>query len=317
MNNYRNLAALTALILFLSACSGTTATPDAAAIATSAVQTVEARYTEQAARQPTETVTPTFTPVASEAPATAQATSSPQPVDSNGKPCYKATVADVTIPDGMIVAPGSTFTKTWRLFNEGNCPWDSSYALVFDTGDAMGTVVKVPFTTKVYPDQSFDITADLTAPTVDGIYTGYWRIATPYGGTFGVGKNDQSIYVQITVSSKPNHDEGVSNITIGLYERKPQNGCSTGNVAATYTFSAVITANAAIDIVYHWNRFPYDGSKPEGGKLSFKDAGSKTVYFTWSMQHESVQDIDRSVSITIDSPGELTSQKVHFNFTCQ
>ncbi len=316
MNNYRNLTVLIALTLLLSACGGS-ATPDAAAIATSAVQTVEARYTQQAAQQPTETSTATLAAIpASETPTMLPATSTKQPLDSNGKPCYAASVQDVTIPDGMIVAPGSTFTKTWRLLNEGNCVWDSSYALIFDSGDAMGTVVKVPLTTKVYPEQSIDISVALTAPAADGVYTGYWRMATPFGGTFGVGKYDQSIYVQITVSSKPNRDEGVSNVVVGLYERKPQNGCSTSNIAAAYTFSAVITANTAIEVVYHWNRLPYDGSKPEGGKLTFKEAGSKTVYFTWNMQHESVQNIDRSVSLEIDNPGTLISQKVHFNFTC-
>ena len=181
----------------------------------------------------------------------------------------------------------------------------------------MGTVVQVPLTTKVYPEQSVDVSVDLTAPATDGIYTGFWRIATPFGGTFGVGKFDQSIYVQVTVSSKPNRDEGVSNITIGLYERKPQNGCSPGNIAASYTFSAVITANTAIEVVYHWNQLPYDGSKPPVGKLIFKEAGSKTVQWTWNLQHESIQNIDRSVSITIDNPGDMTSQRVPFNFTCQ
>src|SRR5258706_2346966 len=316
MNNCRNIPVLIALALFLSACSGS-ATPDAAAIATSAVQTVEARYTDQAAQEPTEASTPTLIVLpASQTPAVLPATSTPQPLDSNGKPCYAATVQDITIPDGMIVAPGGTFTKTWRLLNKGNCVWDSSYALTFDSGDSMGTVLKVPLTTRVLPEQSVDISVPLTAPSTDGVYTGYWRIATPFGGTFGVGKYDQSIYVQITVSSKPGRDEGVSNLTVGLYERKPQNGCSTGNIAAAYTFSAVITANTAIEVVYHWNRLPYDGSKPEGGKLTFKDAGSKTVYFTWNMQHESVQDIDRSVTLEIDNPGTLISQKVHFDFTC-
>jgi hypothetical protein len=317
-NVYRNLAALTALALFLSACSGS-ATPDAAAIATSAVQTVEARYTEQAATQPTETIMPTPASTAISTPlSTPLATSTPQPVDSNGKPCYAAVfLADVTIPDGKLVAPGEVFTKTWRLENAGNCVWDKTYSLTLDSGDAMGTVVKVPLSTFVYPNQSVDLSVDLTAPATDGVYTGYWRVATPFGGSFGVGVNDQSLIVQIEVSSKPKNDIGVSNLSIGLFERKPKNGCNTGNTAAAYTFSAVITANAAATVLYHWNRFPYDGSKPEGGKLKFTEAGSKTVTFTWSFQHESVQSIDRSVSITIDSPGDNTSQKVHFNFTCE
>lgn len=313
--SFSSFVILMILALVLSAC-GTASTPDAAAIATSAVQTVEAHYTELAAQQPTATSmsSPTATLLATEA-ITALPTIVPQTPDSNGKPCYAASVIDVTIPDGVIIAPGSTFTKTWRLQNNGNCPWDSSYTLMFVSGDAMGTIVKVPFTKTVYPDQSVDMSVDLTAPTTNGLYTGYWRIATPYGGTFGVGLYDQSIYVQIRVSDKPSRDEGVASLVVGLYERKPQHGCSAQGAA--FTFSAIITANAPLDdVVYHWNRLPYDGSKPEGGKLTFKEAGSKTVYFTWTFQPEAVQGIDRSVSITIDNPPELTSDKVHFNFTC-
>jgi hypothetical protein len=312
-NVYRNLAALTALALFLSACSGS-ATPDvAAAIATSVVQTVEARDTEQAAQRPTETMTPTSATVA---PSATQApTSTPQPVDSNGKPCYAAVfLADVTIPDGKLVAPSQAFTKTWRIQNAGNCVWDKTYSVGLDSGNEMGTVVKVPLSSSVYPGQNVDLSVDLTAPSTDGVYTGYWRIFTPFGGSFGVGVNDQSLIVKITVSSKPNRDVGISDLSIGLFERKPKNGCTSQGAA--YTFSAVITANAALNVVYHWNRLPYDGSKPEGGKLKFTEAGSKTVYFTWSFQHESLQTIDRSVSITIDSPGELNSQRVLFHFTC-
>jgi len=315
-NSYRNLVVLTALALVLSACGGA-ATPDAAAIATSAVQTVEARYTEQASRL-TETTIPTLAATSTlEITATPPATSTPQPVDSNGKPCYAATVIDVTIPDSMIIAPGSTFTKTWRLFNKGNCVWDSSYALTFESGDQMGTVTKVPLTKRVLPEESVEISVDLTAPTIEGVYKGYWRIATPFGGTFGVGTYDQSIYVEITSTSKPKRDVGVSDVSIGLYERKPQKGCSPQNIAAAYTFSATITVNAATEVNYHWNQFPYDGSKPEGGKLKFKEAGAQTVIWTWRMQHESIQNIDRSVSLEIDSPGSLTSKRILFNFNCE
>ena len=245
-------------------------------------------------------------------------TIAPQTPDSNGKPCYAAAfIQDVTIPDGMIVAPGAAFTKTWRIRNEGNCVWDKTYSLAFDSGDAMGTVVKVPLTLAVHPETNIDLSVDLTAPATEGIYTGFWRIETPFGGSFGVGTYDQSMIVKINVSAKPGRDTGVSGLTIGLFERKPQNGCSPANVAAAYTFSSVITMNAEGTVTYHWNRFPYDGSKPEGGKLKFTEAGSKTVYFTWTFQHESLQDIDRQVSIMIDTPGKMTSQRITFRFNCE
>lgn len=321
-NVFRGFSISVMLTLLLSACGGAN-TPDAAAIATSAVQTVEARYTELASQQAIQT--PTLEPAtlawtatpSTGASATPFPTSSPQPLDSNGKPCYAAIfLADISVPDGMIVAPGSTFTKTWRIQNAGNCVWDRTYSLMLASGDAMGPVDKVPLTSSVYPNQSIDLSVDLTAPTTNGLYTGYWRIATPFGGTFGVGINDQSLSVKINVTDKPGRDYGVSDISIGLYERSPQKGCN-GKKGAAYTFSATITVNAAGSVTYHWNRNPDDGSKPEGGKLTFATAGSKTVYFTWSFQPEAVQGIDRWVALTIDTPTNQISDRVHFTFTCQ
>jgi hypothetical protein len=310
-NIYRNLAALTALTLLLSACGGA-ATPDAAAIATSAVQTVEARYTETA-KQPTETAIPTLALTSTSAvTAKPQVTSTPQPVDSNGIPCYAANVEDVTIPDGMIIAPGSTFKKTWRLFNKGNCVWDSSYALIFDNGDAMGTVTKVPFTARVLPGQSYPIDIDLTAPATDGVYTGYWRVATPYGGTFGVGVYDQSIFVKIRVSPKPDRDFGIDTVVYD-WTRNPQKGCTSNG--ATYTFSATLTANAPGEISYHWDRNPDDGTRP-GGVVKFQAAGSKTVTWAWILHPDAIQGIDRWVSFVVDTPIKQTFDRVKFNYTC-
>jgi hypothetical protein len=318
-NLVRNLAALATLVavsLFLGACNGA-ATPDAAAIATSVVKTVEARYTQQAAQSPTETTVPTTANTSTPIPVATPATSTPQPVDSNGKPCYRAEfVADVTIPDGKLVEPGSIFTKTWSIRNTGNCTWDQTYSLVFDSGDAMGATTSVPLSQVVGPDDPpASLSVDLTAPTTNGEYTGYWRISTPFGGTFGVGINNQSMIVKINVTDKPKRDEGVSGIDIGLYQRVPEQGCNAKGAA--YTFSAAITANSAINVTYHWNRYPYDGSKPEGGRLNFAAAGSKTVYFTWNFQKEAIQDIDRSVTLTIDSFTPQTSERIHFTFTCQ
>jgi len=313
---FRHLTAWIAVVLLLSACGAPT--PDAAAIATSAVQTVEARYTEQVTPIPSETPIPTIADTSTPIPTVAVTppTSTPQPLDSNGRPCYAAVfLADVSIPDGMIVAPGDVFTKIWRIQNNGNCVWDSTYSLTFVSGDAMGTVTSVPLKTSVYPDQSVDLAVDLTAPSTNGVYTGYWRILTPYGGTFGVGFHDQSLIVKINVTNKPNLEEGVAGIDIGLYQRTPAQGCNAKG--AVYLFSATITANTAVNVTYHWTRNPDDESKPEGGRLNFPAAGSKTVTFTWSLQKEAIQDIDRWVALAIDKPNPQISQRIHFTFTCQ
>jgi hypothetical protein len=222
-------------------------------------------------------------------------------------------IADVTIPDGMIVAPGSKFTKTWRVRNDGNCVWDRNYSLTFAQGDSLGAPTNIPLTSSVVPGQSVDFSIDMVAPTTLGNYFSYWRISTPYGGSFGVGGNDQALIAQITVSDKPERDFGSVSVVYD-YTRKPLQGCT--DKGASYTFAATITVNAPGEIEYRWDRNPFDGLI-ERGKLTFTQAGSKTVYFTWSFQTDAVQNIDRWVALTtiVDSK-QTTYDRVTFNFHC-
>ncbi len=110
-------------------------------------------------------------------------------------------VADVTIPDGTVFAPGTTFTKTWRLKNVGTCTWTTSYSLVFDSGEQMGGAASVLLTSQVKPGQSSDISVDLTAPNAAGTYRGNWKLADDKGTRFGLGANaDKPWWVEIKVS---------------------------------------------------------------------------------------------------------------------
>ncbi|MCX6066750.1 MAG: NBR1-Ig-like domain-containing protein [Chloroflexi bacterium] len=310
-----------ALTLFLSACGAETQpTPDAAAISTSAAQTVEARFTLQAALQATETPAPpaeTPMPAATSTlgypPTQTTAPGLPSPT-SNGKPCYAMTfVSDVSIPDGMIMAPGAKFTKTWRVRNDGNCVWDPSYTLELAMGDAMSTVTKIPLTKTVYPDDSIDFSVDMVAPDTNGTYAGYWHVATPYGGYMGVGSYNQNLVVKIQVTTKPDLAFGAVSVAYD-YTRRPEKGCTSAG--AYYDFSATITANGPGEFQYRWDRNPFDG-KVEGGVLKFAAAGSKTVYFTWHMTADHLQDIDRWVGITtvVDSK-ETRFDRIMFRYTC-
>lgn len=88
-------------------------------------------------------------------------------------------VRDVTVPDGTTFLPGATFTKTWRLKNAGTCTW-SGYSLVFDSGELMGGASPTAIGT-VGPGQEVDVSVNLTAPTANGSYRGYWRIRNTSG----------------------------------------------------------------------------------------------------------------------------------------
>ncbi len=124
----------------------------------------------------------------------------PRPVAA--QPCNMAQfIADETIPDGTVVAPGSTFVKTWRLENVGSCTWSSSYAAVFTGGDQMGAPAVINLPSSVPPGATVDLSVNLTAPSSSGHYRGNWMLRNDSGGVFGVGASGNSIFwVDIYVS---------------------------------------------------------------------------------------------------------------------
>jgi hypothetical protein len=292
-----------ALALFLGAC-GAEATPtlDAGAIATSAVQTVEARLTEQAAAQPVEpTATPTLTPEP-----TATFAPSPTAVISQGGAqvaCYFAQfIADVTIPDGMIMLPGTKFTKTWQVKNIGSCAWDSNHKLYLQSGDGMTTATSIPLPRTVYPGDVVNLSVEMTAPEAEGVYTGYWRIATPYGGSFGMGTTDTSLIAKITVARRPNDAFAVTDVIYSI-TREPKTGCPASGTK--YIITATVVTNGPGEVRYQWYQYPYDGGIREGGKLNFKQAGRETIIWTWNLKEGAAQGLERRVSLFIVSPNNM------------
>ena len=113
-------------------------------------------------------------------------------------------VADVTVPDGTRFDPGAAFTKTWRLRNIGTCTWTTSYTMVYDSGEKMGSTTSVPFPTNVPPGQNVDLTVAMTAPSTPGHYIGYWKFKNAAGVLFGIGATaNKSWWVEINVNGTP------------------------------------------------------------------------------------------------------------------
>jgi len=124
-------------------------------------------------------------------------TPTPQPAG-----CDRAQfLADVTIPDGTVFAPGAVFTKTWRLKNIGTCTWTTSYTLIFDTGAKMGGSDSLALPKSVAPGQTIDLSVTLTAPNTGGTFRGYWKFKNAAGVPFGIGTDGtKSFWVEIKVS---------------------------------------------------------------------------------------------------------------------
>ena len=113
-------------------------------------------------------------------------------------------VTDVSVPDGTTFAPGTPFTKTWRLKNVGTCTWSTAYAMVFDTGDKMSGPDLVNMPNAVAPGQTVDVSVSLTAPSSAASYRGYWKFQNAGGARFGIGSaGTQSWWVDVRVSGTP------------------------------------------------------------------------------------------------------------------
>ncbi|NOH11811.1 MAG: hypothetical protein HND51_09210 [Chloroflexi bacterium] len=197
----RNLLLITLFALLLGACNlpRGNATPTASQsdlVLTAAAATVAAQLTLDAAPgaatdTPVSSNTPTTGPSNTPA-ATATNTQVPSPCDLAGF------VADVTIPDGTQFTPGDTFTKTWRLINNGTCTWTSTYEVVFDSGDSMGGPASQALGSSVVPGGTIDISLNLTAPASSDTYRGNWKLRND-GGTIFALTNNSPFFVEIEV----------------------------------------------------------------------------------------------------------------------
>lgn len=143
--------------------------------------------------------TAVITEVAAQTPVPSQ-TATEEPLQVlDPSPCDVAGFdADVTIPDGTEIEANSTFTKTWRLHNDGTCTWTSDYELVFLSGEQMGgEAVHIPADT-VAPGETIDISIELVAPADLGTHIGYWMLRNASGTVFGIDGLD-AFYVEINV----------------------------------------------------------------------------------------------------------------------
>lgn len=190
-------------VLLLAACGGgeSDATPTLGPeeIQTQAVETFSAVLTQTALAAPTRTPFPTLTASATFAPFTTSTAGTlpvvSQPTIAATASCYQLRfVSDVSIPDNTQMAPGQTFTKTWKVRNTGSCAWEAGFKFAFTGGDAMsGTTYTLP--SAVAAGAELDISIAMVAPTnKTGAVRGNWRMSTAGGQFFG-----DEVYVIIVV----------------------------------------------------------------------------------------------------------------------
>jgi len=194
---------LLASILLLTACGGSdadsTPTPGLEAIQTQAIETFSAVLTQTAlavTQTPSSTPTelPTFAPATTSAAITLPAVTQPAATAQATASCYGLRfVSDVTIPDNTQIAPGQSFTKTWKVLNAGSCAWEAGFKFTFVGGEQMsGATFTLP--SSVAANAQYDISIPMVAPAKTGSLRGNWRMQTAGGTYFG-----DEVYVLINV----------------------------------------------------------------------------------------------------------------------
>ena len=193
------------LLLLLSGCLEQTQpinvpTLDGSALNQTAVMQTTLDSLATLDQQPTNTNTPpsTLTPIPTldrTRPLIQSPTAEiPCNISSAGSPL------DITIPDGTIMSPGQSFSKTWRLENVGSCTWTRLYSVIFFSGNSLNAFQTHYLLSEVQPGNVIDITVDMVAPEEPGTYQSNWMLVDPSGELFGIGPNgDAPFWARIEV----------------------------------------------------------------------------------------------------------------------
>uniref|UniRef100_A0ACD5V7M5 Uncharacterized protein n=1 Tax=Avena sativa TaxID=4498 RepID=A0ACD5V7M5_AVESA len=106
-------------------------------------------------------------------------------------------IKDLTVPDGTVMAPSTSFRKIWCMRNSGPTAWPFGTQLTWIGGDqfARQSSVKLEISQFGFPvGGETDVCVDFVAPAKPGRYISYWRLTSPDLQTFG-----QRVWVLIQV----------------------------------------------------------------------------------------------------------------------
>lgn len=301
--------------LLIVACGGENIDPETA-IQTSVAETVAAQTPIVITQTPAATEFPTQTPFALPTLGTPIALVSPtSPAVTNGKvECAKASLQDESVVDGKIYKPGEEFIKTWYITNTSTCVWDTTYKIVFWSGDILGGgyVYQLPQVTG--PGQTVPISLVLTTPTTPGIYRSEWKLQTPDNINFGVGVYQAAFYTEIqVVEANVTPTYSVTSVTMEI-DREPDYGCQPANM---YYYAVItFTTNGPIKIKYRV--LHSDGGHDPIKTLEFK--GAEKVVLSrehfWRVGRANSQNDNRWMQVVILDPFYKEYEKVGFEFFC-
>lgn len=110
-------------------------------------------------------------------------------------------IGDVSIPDGMLMAPNEPFRKTWRLRNAGTVPWIGRHLLRLGAPSSL-TQIRTPRLTPIpdtAPGELVDITVECIAQAVPGTSVAHFKFADDDGRLYYPLTNFNGITTSVTV----------------------------------------------------------------------------------------------------------------------
>ncbi len=142
--------------------------------------------------------------IATPLPEAAETSPAPTPDASSAlptatAPCLNSArfLADLTIPDGTVVAAGETIDKRWSVENDGTCDWGPGYRLVQVAGEGLiGPEEVALFPARAGASAVWQVV--LQAPEAPGEYMSQWQARAPDGTLFG-----DLVYLIVVVGTPP------------------------------------------------------------------------------------------------------------------
>lgn len=305
IQKYKTIVTVCILALIVGACGSAPQSQEN--ISTAVAQTVQAQNSlTKIASVPTLTPAPS---VEATAIANIDATVTSAPITGAPGCTVSARLAAENPPDGALLKPGEYFWKTWSVENTGTCTWDSTYKLVYWSGDLMGGLTSYPLPEAVAPGETKDLSIYLKAPDTEGTATGYWSIQTPWNAYFGTGATGDPFYVQVVVSNTTKLNYGITSVVYSIV-RDPATGCPRN---VWYTVYATITTNGPYEFNYYWEQSDGNGSGLK--TMKFTDAGSQTISREWKVGAGDSPN-PRWMQIIVTEPSSQEYEKFVFQNNC-
>jgi len=239
-------------------------------------------------------------PVPIGAPATAAPT--PAPTESTCLPGARF-VQDVSIPDGMNLNPGESFTKIWRIRSSGCAAWEADTRWVFVSGDRMGAPdgVDVPETAL---GQTADLSVPMQAPDQPGTYKGYWQMEGPDGRRFG-----DRVYVTIIVPGEVP--------TAPTAPPTPPPAGGSGTVQGRILWNDQPLAGVTVKLCADWSMFSgcqtpeYTGVTDAEGRYTIADVPAGAYEFITKIPGQSSETRWLGLSVQVAAGQTSTVRDVH------